>query len=376
MFSKDRIYGSLFRTLLTTGVASPMPQFSALNNTWQVRSARSLDAHIFARRTLNDAMFGVSRVEGVLGSGAKDYTVPSISVNGVNTVDGNQAFGVGFAQGDFIQHNYHWRDVLTHVRGTHTLKFGYEGWYGDDVEPFQGPWSQPKFTFDNLLKLAQDAPTNENGVMYDPATGTQKLWDWNAASRTFGLFVEDTWKARKNLTLTLGLRYDDSGNPWSKSASTVFGNFYLGTGQTQQEQVANGYAKATHNALLHSVNNLFSPRVGVSWDPTGNGDWVVRGGFGIYNNWLTQANVQEEFRGSPPGLVIARFLCRRDGNRASSDFCSRNQRQASVWIYFPDFSGWLERARRCCRRQFRALEASIRCLKSPEGKYLVCLGRA
>ena len=62
--------------------------------------------------------------------------------------------------------------MLTHVKGAHTLKFGYEGWYGDDVEPFQGPWSQPKFAFDNLLKLAQDAPTNENGVMYDPATGT------------------------------------------------------------------------------------------------------------------------------------------------------------------------------------------------------------
>ena len=79
----------------------------------------------------------------MLGSGAKDYTVPSISVNGINA-DGGMAYGVGFAQGDFIQHNYHWRDVLTHVRGTHTLKFGYEGWYGDDVEPFQGPWSQPK----------------------------------------------------------------------------------------------------------------------------------------------------------------------------------------------------------------------------------------
>ena len=119
--------------------------------------------------------------------------------------------------------------------------------------------------------------------------------------------MEDTWKARKNLTLTLGLRYDDSGNPWSKSAITVFGNFYLGTGTTEQEQIANGYAKATHNALLHSVNNLFSPRVGVAWDPTGNGDWAVRGGFGIYNNWLTQANVQEEFRGSPPGEVLPTF---------------------------------------------------------------------
>jgi hypothetical protein len=340
VFSKDRVYASLFRTLLTNGVASPMAQFSALNNTWQV-ALQGVWTHTFSPSTLNDASFGVSRVEGVLGSGAKDYTVPSISVNGVNTVDGNQAFGVGFAQGDFIQHNYHWRDVLTHVRGAHTLKFGYEGWYGDDVEPFQGPWSQPKFQFDNLLKLAQDLPTNENGVMYDPATGTQKLWDWNAASRTFGLFVQDTWKARKNLTLTLGLRYDDSGNPWSKSASTVFGNFYLGTGQTQQEQIANGYAKGTHNALLHSVNNLFSPRIGVSWDPTGNGDWVVKGGFGIYNNWLTQANVQEEFRGSPPGLVLPVFFAGGTATAQAPLFVLGTNNKPPFGFTFPTFQGGL-----------------------------------
>jgi hypothetical protein len=313
-FKNDRIYVSIFRTLLLTGAPSAMPQFSALNNTWQVAGQASW-THTFSANTLNDFTAGQSRVEGVLGSGAKDYTVPSISVNGIN-VDSGQAFGVGFAQGDFIQHNYHWRDVLTHVKGAHTLKFGYEGWYGDDVEPFQGPWSQPKFSFNNLLTLAQDAPTNEGGIYYNPATGTQQLWSWDAASRTFGLFAQDTWRARKNLTVTLGLRYDDSGNPWSKSASTVFGNFYLGTGQTEQEQIANGYAKATHNALLHSVNNLFSPRIGIAWDPTGRGDWAVRGGFGIYNNWLTQANVQEEFRGSPPGEVSPTFFA---GGTASAE---------------------------------------------------------
>ena len=335
-FKSDRIYVSLFRTLLLTGAASPMPQFSALNNTWQVAGQASW-THTFSSSTLNEFTAGLSRVEGVLGSGAKDYTVPSISVNGI-TADGGQAYGVGFAQGDFIQHNYHWRDVLTHVRGTHTLKFGYEGWYGDDVEPFQGPWSQPKFVFDNLLKLAQDAPTNENGIMYNPATGQQQLWNWDAAARTFGLFVEDTWKARRNLTVTLGLRYDDSGNPWSKSAATVFGNFYLGTGDTMAQQIANGYAKGTHNALLHSVNNLFSPRIGVAWDPTGSGDWVVRGGFGIYNNWLTSANVQEEFRGSPPGLVLPVFFA---GSENPPIFGLGTSNKPPFGFTFPTFPGGL-----------------------------------
>ena len=336
-FKKERIYVSLFRTLLQTGAASPMPQFSALNNTWQVAGQASW-THTFSLNTLNEVTAGQSRVEGVLGSGAKDYTVPSISVNGINA-DGGQAYGVGFAQGDFIQHNYHWRDVLTHVRGTHTLKFGYEGWYGDDVEPFQGPWSQPKFAFDNLLKLAQDAPTNENGIMYNPNTGTQQLWNWDAAARTFGLFVEDTWKARKNLTLTLGLRYDDSGNPWSKSESTVFGNFYFGTGSTNQQQIANGYAKPTHNALLHSVDNLWSPRAGFAWDPTGNGDWAIRGGWGLYANWLTSANVQEEFRGSPPGLVLASFSA---GTSTPPIFALGTGNKPPFGFTFPTFTGGLD----------------------------------
>ena len=197
--------------------------------------------------------------------------------------------------------------MLTHVRGAHVLKFGYEGWFGDDVEPFQGPWSQPKFGFDNLLTLAQDAPNNENGVMYDPVTGQQKLWEWNAASRTWGVFAQDTWTARRNLTVTLGFRFDNQGNPYSRTDTTVFGNFYLGEGQTFEEHVANGVARPTDNALNHSPK-AFNPRAGVAWDVTGKGDWVVRSGFGVYANWLTQANVQEEFRGNPPGLILPTFF--------------------------------------------------------------------
>jgi hypothetical protein len=335
-FGKERIYVSLFRTLLQTGAASPMSQFSALNNTWQIAGQASW-THTFSANTLNEVTAGQSRVEGVLGSGAKDYTVPGISVNGINA-DGGSAYGVGFAQGDFIQHNYHWRDVLTHVRGTHVLRFGYEGWYGDDVEPFQGPWSQPKFAFSDLLKLAQDAPSNEGGVMYDPTTGKQALWNWDAASKTFGAFAEDTWQASKRLTVTLGLRYDDSGNPWSKSASTVFGNFYLGTGTTRAQQIGNGYAKATPNALLHAVDNLWSPRVGFAWDPTGKGDWAVRGGAGIYQNWLTSANVQEEFRGSPPGLVEPSFFA---GTSAPPIFGLGTTNTPPFGFTFPTFQGGL-----------------------------------
>jgi hypothetical protein len=302
-WSKDRVYGSFYRTVLSYGAPGPIPQFSAANNQNWEYAVQANWTHTFSANTLNEGLFGVSRVEGTLGSGAQVYTVPNVSVGGTNV-----GFGAGFAQGDFIQKNYHWRDVLTHVQGAHTLKFGYEGWYGEDIEPFQGPYSTPSFAFQDLTTLIQDQPIHEVGGMYSPVTGDPVLWSWNARSRTWGVFAMDTWKVKSNLTLTLGLRYDDSGNPWSASPSTVFGNFYLGPGQTFQDQVANGFAKQTHNALNHSVNDLISPRIAVAWDPNGKGLWAVRGGFGIYNNWLTSANVQEEFRGNPPGPVQPTFL--------------------------------------------------------------------
>ena len=302
-WSKDRVYGSFYRTVLSYGAPGPIPQFSAANNQNWEYAVQGNWTHTFNANTLNEGIFGVSRVEGTLGSGAQVYTVPNVSVGGINV-----GFGAGFAQGDFIQKNYHWRDVLTHVQGAHTLKFGYEGWYGEDIEPFEGPYSTPSFAFQDLTTLIQDQPIHEVGGMYNPVTGAPVLWSWNARSRTWGVFAMDTWKVKSNLTLTLGVRYDDSGNPWSASPSTVFGNFYLGPGQTFQDQVANGFAKETHNALNHSVNDLISPRVAVAWDPNGKGQWAIRGGFGIYNNWLTSANVQEEFRGNPPGPVQPTFL--------------------------------------------------------------------
>ena len=313
-FKNDRIYGSFYRTTLSYGQPEAVPQFSpASNQNWE-RAYQMNWTHTFSPTTINEANFGGSRVEGTLGSGAPDYTVPLIDVTGINA-DGGDAFGVGFAQGDFIQHNYHWQDVLTHIRGTHTLKFGYQGWFGDDVEPFQGPYSDPHFSFTDLTTLVQDAPRTEGFAMYDPTTGKPVLWSWNAASSTWGLFAQDVWKAKKNLTLTLGLRWDDSGNPYTRSPSTVFGNYYLGPSTSPnssftpyENTVANGFAKSTYNALNHSVSDLLSPTIGFAWDPTGSGNWVVHGGFGIYNNWLTQANVQEEFRGNPPGPVQPTFF--------------------------------------------------------------------
>lgn len=299
-FKKDRIYGNFYRTTLDTGGGAIRPQFITTNNTYQ-RALQVNETHTFSSSTLNEAIFGVNRVEGLTPNTGL-FKIPVINVVGMD------GFGSGFAHGDFIQHNYHWRDVLTNVRGPHTLKFGYEGWFGDDVEDFQGPHAQPTFQFNNLLELVQDNPLYEAGVSYNPLTGQFVPWDWNAASRTFGLFAEDTWKASRTVTVNYGMRYDDYGNPYSRDPNTVFGNFFYGPGQTTNQQIANGIVVASKHALSHSVDTIFSPRGGVAWNIGGSGTWVLRAGAGLFHNWPTQANVQEEFRGNPPGPIYPTFF--------------------------------------------------------------------
>ncbi|MGH9404462.1 MAG: TonB-dependent receptor domain-containing protein [Terriglobia bacterium] len=299
-FKNDRIYGNFYRTTLNYGGGSLRPAFITTNNTYQ-RALQINETHTFSPTVLNEAIFGVNRVEG-LAPNTGLFKIPVINVVGM------AGFGTGFAHGDFIQHNYHWRDVLTDVRGPHTLRFGYEGWFGDDVEDFQGPHAQPTFQFNNLLTLVQDAPLNESGVSYNPLTGQFVPWDWNAASKTWGLFAEDTWKIGRTLTLNYGVRYDDYGNPYSRDPNTVFGNFFYGPGQTQNQQIANGIVVASKHALSHSVDTIFSPRAGVAWNINGSSKWVLRGGAGVFHNWPTQANVQEEFRGNPPGPIYPTFF--------------------------------------------------------------------
>src|SRR3982751_533404 len=61
-------------------------------------------------------------------------------------------------------------------------------------------------------------------------------------------------------------------------------------------------------ALNRSITDIISPRGGIAWDPTGNGVWSVRAGAGVFHNWPTLANMQEQYRGNPPGPIYPTFL--------------------------------------------------------------------
>jgi hypothetical protein len=299
-FSKDRIYGNFYRTTLSTGGPAVRPAFTS-SNSFVADSLQVNEVHTLTPNILNEAVFGYLKVQGIANK-TGDFSIPSVNVAGQGV-----GFGVGFAQGNFIQHNNHWRDVLTSIRGSHTLRFGYEGRRGDDLALFAPVYNQPNFGFDNLLDLALDSPHTETGLAYDLLSGAPGKGQYQYAVVTHGLFAEDTWKAKRNLTLTFGLRWDDFGNPYPLNGTTL-ANFHLGPGQTLSDQIGNGFMTQQSNVFNHSLTNVFSPRIGFAWDPTGSSAWVVHGGFGIYHDWPTLGNDENGLKGNPPGFVVPTFF--------------------------------------------------------------------
>ncbi len=299
---KDRLYGSYLRNTLKSNSANLRTAFNTESQyySWGIQIN---ETHTFSPNMLNEAAFAADRVEGIAPQTGL-FSVPVVNVTGI----GN-GFGAGFATGDFIQQNYHWRDVLTYVLRSHVIHAGFEGLFATDVEVFDGPYDQPTFAFNSLLDLARDAPNTETMLAYNPVSGQRSIHHgWDAAGITHGAFVEDTWKINQRLTLNYGVRWDDFGNPYQRTPTTQFANFFYGPGATAQEQIANGFVVSHHHALNRSITDIFSPRAGVAWDVTGNGKWLIKGGAGIFHNWPTLANLQEEYRGNPPGDIFPTFF--------------------------------------------------------------------
>ena len=300
-FKNDRVYGNFFRTTLDTNGPNVRPRFNTTNN-FHANSLQVNETHTFSPRALNEAMFGFVRVRGAINN-TGDLNVPVVNVQGLGS-----SFGIGYAQGAFAQPNYHWRDVLSLSRKSHSLRFGYEGWHGQALS-LDGPTrDQPSFFFTNMLNLVQDLPYSESNLAYEPLTGKPAgLTNYGYAATTTGLFAQDTWKVSNNVTINYGLRWDDFGNPYPVMKS-VLANFYFGAGQTPDQQIANGFFQQQDRLYNHSLANVFSPRFGVAWDPTGHGTWVVRGGLGVYHDWPTLGNTANGLAGNPPGFIVPTFF--------------------------------------------------------------------
>mgnify|MGYP000093010297 CR=1 FL=1 len=179
----------------------------------------------------NEARFQFTRSR--LAAPANDLVGPAITVSGVANLGTSTSSPTG-RDLDLIE----LVDNVTTLRGAHSLKFGADFLYNRVNITFPGAL-QGVYTFSSLANLQAG-----RYVTFQQAFGEPSLFQSNP---NLGFFAQDEWKARRDLTINFGLRYDVQWLPTPIKADT----------------------------------NNFAPRLGLAYAP-GSGKTVVRASYGIY----------------------------------------------------------------------------------------------
>lgn len=192
----------------------------------------------------------------------KGQSVENVNFNG---------YSIGAAANQLIQadNTYQVTDAFSKVIGAHTLKFG-----GD-------------FHFDRV-SAAAIAQFNGNFVFSGSETGVDfadfligvpsqynqsQLDSFYPRNKYLGLFAQDSWRARSNLTFNYGLRWDRIA-PWTEKYNQI-STFVPGAQSHVFPGAPAGILYPGDPGIpstLAPVDNLsFAPRVGVAWSPHASG---------------------------------------------------------------------------------------------------------
>jgi hypothetical protein len=288
----DRIRGTYYLSNITTwnlytrsAFDKPFPfrnQMLGLAHTWMISS-----------QTLNEATFGIGRQHGEADNAAPDS--PDIGPG-----SGVARFGTEFWHPiDFTQNNFNFKNTLTLNRGRHSFRTGGEFRHGRDGATLHH-WERPQYSFQHILDFVDDEVFTEDRAV-NPLTGEPTDAYGLYVTNEWALFFQDNWKVRPNLTLNLGLRYDNFGNP--SKVDLPYNGIILGPGNTKQEQVAAARV-GTIDKIYDTDWNNFAPRLGATWDPTSSGRFVVRAGFGKTYNRINNTVFTDE-RLNPPQFAHA-----------------------------------------------------------------------
>ena len=289
---RDRLRATYYVTNIETWNLYARPQF---NKPFPFRNQAAGLAHTWmvSNQTLNELTFGFGRMHGDVGN-------PAAESPDIGPGTGVARFGTEFWHPiDFTQNNFQIKNTVTMNRGRHSFRTGGELRHGRDGSTLHH-WERPTYNFQHILDFVDDEPFSEDRAV-DPLTGLPTFAYGLYITNEWALFVQDNWKIRPNVTVNLGLRYENFGNPTKDGGP--FNNIVLGPGATRQEQVQNA-SVGTVDTLYDTDWNNFAPRLGITWDPSSEGRFIVRSGGGITYNRINNTVFSDE-RLNPPQFAHA-----------------------------------------------------------------------
>jgi Carboxypeptidase regulatory-like domain/TonB-dependent Receptor Plug Domain len=266
---------------------------------------------IFTPAILNEFHFVAHRTNFLADEPAKQLpTGPQLGIDitpDLATGPTNIFFDNGFLIGPsengptrLIENTFSWTDAFSWTRGKHNWKFG------AGFSPYQENLVYG-FYLNGELDFYTGTSTGSGNDYADFLLGIPDAYFQNALapsnirSKSTYVFGQDEWHVRKNLVLTIGLRYEYNSPKFDtqgRSFSVIPGLQSQRFVNAPPGLVFPGDPGAPTGVNFPDKKN-FAPRFGFAWDPTGSGKTSVRGGGGIFYDILKgEDNLQ--FNGQPP----------------------------------------------------------------------------
>jgi len=238
---------------------------------------------------LADLGFNVNQPGGIVPSAGAFEGVPAIGFN---------SFGIGMPGVNYNRYidSPQAGDNFSKVVGAHTLKFGGKYIFNSFYEPMPLVGGNGFFSFNgtetgvDFADFLIGAPT---GFVQEGGFNVDNMRNY------FGLYAQDSWRVKQNLTVNYGLRWDVI-QPWYEKYDQT-STFVLGVQSTVHPTAPTGYLfpgdrVPSYGTIPRTIAPTrygnFAPRIGIAWAPRTEGAFAkvlggpdkfsIRAGWGIF----------------------------------------------------------------------------------------------
>jgi carboxypeptidase family protein len=307
------------KNLLTTGTTTngPYTTYPVVND-WKTQSVALGDTYLIGSNIVSSFRATLLRPTNFRGQPPKEVSPEELGIKGIwnppdlaNRIIGVSASGAfsfsgqgGNVPGMTNSTAAQFGEDLSWVRGKHQLGFG-ANYIHSLMNSNAYTTTAGMFSF----TAANTGLSLGDFMLGKPNTYSQNgINNYSFRGNYFGMYLQDTWKANSHLTVNAGLRWDpylpmywkdgvtfhfdqkwfDQGIRSSVFTNAPAGILYSGdrgvpnSGKVQPDQWGN-----------------FSPRLGLAWDPEGNGRMTIRSSYGIFRDYPEFYKFQL-VRSSPP----------------------------------------------------------------------------